>query len=165
VNVASAELDRTPLRASGPALGVGIKPEAGSNLNGFLSLVTGFLEKIPAISPPQMEVLSPTPSHASGARIANKDKSEDSINKVDNATINRFSTSSLQAPVVFLTHPAVAPEFSTPWPDLAARGEPATSGENKSDGAQRNILLSRPGPRLLLRSSLLLRMTLHSLFA
>jgi hypothetical protein len=87
VNVAGFEVTNTPLSVPNRTLKGGAIPllgGAGKELSGFLSLVTGLLEKIPALTTGQIEQLPSTSPEGIG--VAVKEKSKDSTAELNRVT-------------------------------------------------------------------------------
>ena len=133
MKIAGATLAPTHLIASSRTFGTaGVSPlgDAASELTAFLSLVTGFLEKIPTATPGQIAPPPSSPSEATGAALS-KDKSKDPTSgKKEESLALPESARPLQIAMTFLTKTPVAPEFPTSRPGLAGGSEQFTWSEN-----------------------------------
>jgi hypothetical protein len=145
VKIAGAILAPTSLIARSRTFGTaGVSPlgDAASELTAFLSLVTGFLEKIPTATPGQIAPPPSSPSEATGAAVS-KNKSKDPTSGLNEEAKNHKKEESLALPesarplqiaMAFLTKTPVAPEFPTSRPGLAGGNEQFTSSENGNAG-------------------------------
>lgn len=136
VNVASTQLAPALLSAPTRTLGgVRLLGGAGTELSAFLSLVTGFLDKIPAITPG----IEAPPSAPSGAAVRSNNIRKDSrsdLSKDSKSHKKEESAALLLAPAVpepaaFIAKPPLA--FELPEPELGAGGKQFTCGGNGTD--------------------------------
>ena len=145
MKIAGAILAPTSLiarsRTSGTA-GVSPLGDAASELTAFLSLVTGFVEKIPTAMPGQTAPPPSSPSEATGADVS-KNKSKDPTSGLNEEAKNHKKEESLALPesarplqiaMTLLTKTPVAPEFPASRPGLAGGSEQFTWSENGNAG-------------------------------
>jgi hypothetical protein len=156
VNVAGLELTSTPLSIPSRTLSVGAIQGLhlpGNELGAFLSLVTGFVEKISAIAPSQVDATPATSSHPNGTAAPNKDKGKNSnglhelshlghaksLSK-DAKNNERTESVALPLPVVpvqeaaaAIASSAVVYEVPSPGPLSKVESDKVTLSEYKSD--------------------------------
>jgi hypothetical protein len=156
VNVAGLELTSTPLSIPSRSLGVESIPGLpGSELGAFLSLVTGFVEKIPAIAPSHVDAVPAMPSHPNGTAAPNKDREKNSTGSLHDlgslGNANNLSkdaknherpesvalplpVSPVQEPASAIASPTIVYEVARPGPLSRVESDQVTSNGNKSDG-------------------------------
>jgi hypothetical protein len=146
VNVAGLELTSTPLSIPSRTNNVGGIPGLrlpGSELGAFLSLVTGFVEKIPAMAPSQVASAAPNKDNGKNSTggLHDLDGLGNSKNLSKGTKHNEGTEAvALPSPVAPVQEPAaliaslpIVYEVPRPGPLSRVEGDQVTSSGNKSD--------------------------------